>query len=98
MLESKDVVFDESRQAHVMRTLATRPIRLYTQISDITEDQFEDVMELQRRYTDVAEEMFESAMAVAMERFKETGRVPDTTEISAVFQSFFIKGENNGNN
>lgn len=93
MLETQDVVFDESRQAHVMRTLATRPIRLYTQISDTTEDQIEDVMELHRRYTDAVEEMFESVMAVAMERFKETGRVPDTDEISAVFRLYFMKGE-----
>lgn len=97
MLETQDIVFDESRQAHVMRTLATRPIRLYTHVSDITEDQIEDVMELQRRYTDVAEEMFESAMTIAMERFRKDGRVPDTNEISVVFQSLFIKGEDNGN-
>lgn len=61
---------------HIRQRFETRPIVIYTELTDLTETDFENVKKIQELYTQACEVRFKDVLKKAIDRYAETGEVP----------------------
>lgn len=61
---------------HIRQRFKTRPIVIYTEFTDLTETDFENIKKIQELYTQACEARFEDILKKAIDRYAETGEVP----------------------
>ena len=73
------------KEIHIRQTITTRPIEIYTEFEDLSENDFENVKRIEELYTDACEARFTNVLKLAIEKYCETGVVPTLAEVMEDF-------------
>lgn len=65
---------------HIKQSITTRPISIYTEFEDLSEEDFENLKKLEEIYTNACEAAFTDRLKKAIEMYCETGVVPTLGE------------------
>lgn len=61
---------------HFRQRFKTRPVVIYTEFTDLTEIDYENIKKIQELYTQACEARFTDVLKKAIDRYAETGEVP----------------------